>query len=122
LLDQMGPQALRTEPFPVVGYGISRLLGGDNGGGAPRPDRTSAGTRKTGVWTFRSLTADWLRLDMDDAQACTGDSGAPTFLSDTNLVVGIGIGGDSACETMGSALRLDTASTRAFLGQYVTLP
>jgi hypothetical protein len=122
LLDELGPQGLKNEIFPVVGYGISNLLGGANGGGTPRPDRTSAGMRKVGVWRFLSLTAGWLRFDMQDAQACTGDSGAPNFLGNTNLVVGIGIGGDASCETMGSDLRLDTPSTRAFLGQFVTLP
>lgn len=121
-LDELGPQGLGNEVFPVVGYGISNLLGGANGGGPPRPDRTSAGTRKVGVWRFLSLTPGWLRFDMQGAQACTGDSGAPNFLGSTNLVVGIGIGGDASCETMGSDLRLDTPSTRAFLGQFVTLP
>jgi Trypsin len=122
LLDQLGPQALRNEVFPVVGYGISNVLGGANGGGQPRPDPSSAGTRKVGIWRFLSLTPGWLRFDMDEAQGCTGDSGAPNFLGNTNLVVGIGIGGDAVCETMGSDLRLDTPSTRAFLGQFVALP
>lgn len=122
LLDQLGPQGLKDEVFPVVGYGISRLLGGQDGGGAPRPDRDSAGTRKTGEWRFLSLTEDWVRFDMQDAQACTGDSGAPNFLGRTDLVIGIGIGGDSSCEVMGSDLRLDTALARAFLGRYVILP
>jgi hypothetical protein len=49
LLDTLGPQGLQDEVFPVVGYGISNLLGGANGGGSPRPDRSSAGTRKTGT-------------------------------------------------------------------------
>lgn len=122
LLDQLAPQGLSDEVFPVVGYGISNLLGGENGGGAPRPDRSSAGTRKTGEWRFLSLSPDWIRFDMQKAQACTGDSGAPNFLGNTDLVVGIGIGGDSHCETMGSDLRLDTHLVRAFLGQFVTLP
>lgn len=122
LLDQLGPQGLADQVFPVVGYGISNLLGGANGGGPPRPDRSSAGTRKTGDWRFLSLTSDWIRFDMQDAQACTGDSGAPNFLGRSNLVIGIGIGGDSSCELMGSDLRLDTSEVRAFLGQYVTLP
>ena len=122
LLDTLGTQALQDEVFPVVGYGISNLLGGANGGGSPRPDRSSAGTRKTGDWRFSSLTSDWIRFDMQDAQGCTGDSGAPNFLGRSNLVIGIGIGGDSSCEVMGSDLRLDTPLVRAFLGQFVTLP
>lgn len=122
LLDELGPNELSDEVFPVVGYGISRLTGGSNGGGPPGIDRSSAGTRRTGDWRFLSLTPDWVRFDMQDARGCTGDSGAPNFLGRTNLVVGIGIGGDSACMTMGSDLRLDTPAARAFLGQYVTLP
>lgn len=122
LLDDLGPQELSTQVFPVVGYGISNLLGGANDGGPPRPDRSSAGTRRTGEWRFLSLTSDWIRFDMQDAQACTGDSGAPNLLGATNLVIGIGIGGDAHCETMGSDLRLDSAPTRAFLAQYVALP
>ena len=122
MLDELGRERLRDEAFPVVGYGISNLLGGADGGGSPRPDRSSAGTRKTGDWTFLSLTSAWIRFDMQGAQGCTGDSGAPNFLGRTNLVIGIGIGGDSSCETMGSDLRLDTPLVRAFLGQFVTLP
>jgi hypothetical protein len=38
------------------------------------------------------------------------------------LVVAIGVGGDFACTAMDAALRLDTPSARAFLGQYVALP
>jgi hypothetical protein len=37
-------------------------------------------------------------------------------------VVAISIGGDFACEAMNAALRLDTPSARAFLGQFVELP
>ncbi|HSV41084.1 MAG TPA: trypsin-like serine protease [Nocardioidaceae bacterium] len=122
LLDELGAQGLGDEVYPVVGYGITRLLGGADGGGTPRPDRDSAGTRKTGEWRFLSLTPDWIRFDMGDAQGCTGDSGAPNFLGESSLVVGIGIGGDAACSTMGSDLRLDTARARAFLGQFVDLP
>ena len=122
MLDALGPGGLRSYVFPVVGYGISILTGGPNGGGPPGIDRSSAGTRKTGPWRFLSLTNDWLRFDMQDVRACVGDSGAPNFLGYSSLVVGIGIGGDSVCGTMASDLRLDTPTTRAFLGQFVTLP
>ena len=40
LLDELGPNELSDEVFPVVGYGISRLTGGSNG--AARPDRPSS--------------------------------------------------------------------------------
>ncbi|MFO1327146.1 MAG: trypsin-like serine protease [Rubrivivax sp.] len=122
MLDALGPAGLGAQAFPVVGYGITRLLGGPEGGGPRDIDRTSAGIRKTGDWRFRSLTADWLRFDMQEARACTGDSGAPNFLGNSRLIVGIGVGGDAACQAMGSDLRLDTESVRAFLGRFVTLP
>ncbi|WP_284614720.1 trypsin-like serine protease [Aquabacterium humicola] len=122
LLDALGPNALRPQAYPVVGFGISRLLGGRDGGGPRDIDRSSAGTRKTGDWRLMSVTPDWVRFDMQDARACTGDSGAPNFLGDSRLIVGIGIGGDSNCETMSANLRVDTPAVRAFLSQFVTLP
>jgi hypothetical protein len=123
LLDQYGPQGLHNVIVPTVGYGITRLLGGSNGGGPPDIDRNSAGTRMLATQTFFSLTDAWLRLSMlDDGRACTGDSGAPNFLGGTDLVVAIGISGDFACEAMDAALRLDTPSARAFLSQFVELP
>ena len=123
MLDQPGPQGLHDEIFTTVGYGISQLLGGVNGGGTPHPDRTSAGTRKVAHASFLSLSPGWLRLLMhEDGQACTGDSGAPSQLGDRDLVVAINIGGDAACSNMDADVRLDTQSARAFLGQYVTLP
>jgi hypothetical protein len=66
LLDQLGPQGLHAVVFPTVGYGITRLLGGSNGGGPPDIDRTSAGTRMVATQTFFSLTDAWLRLNMLD--------------------------------------------------------
>jgi hypothetical protein len=123
LLDQLAPQGLRNEVFPMVGYGITRLLGGSNGGGPPDIDRNSAGTRMLASQSFFSLSDAWLRLSMlEDGRACTGDSGSPNLLGDTALVVAISIGGDFACEAMNAALRLDTPSARAFLTQFVALP
>lgn len=79
LLDQLGPRGLRNVVFPTVGYGITRLLGGSNGGGHPDIDRNSAGARMVASQTFFSLTDAWLRLSMlDDGRVCTGDSGLPT--------------------------------------------
>ena len=123
LLDQLGPQGLHDVVFPTVGYGITRLLGGSNGGGQPDIDRSSAGTRMVTTQTFFSLTNAWLRLSMlDGGKSCTGDSGAPQFLGNTDLVVAIGVAGDRSCEAMNGTLRLDTPSARAFLGQFVVLP
>ena len=123
LLDGYGAQGLHNVIFPTTGYGITRLLGGSNGGGPPDIDRDSAGTRMVTTQTFFSLTNAWLHLSMlDGGRSCTGDSGAPQFLGDTDLVVAIGISGDRNCRAMNAALRLDTTSARAFLGQFVALP
>jgi len=123
LLSEYGPQGLHDVVFPTVGYGITRLLGGPEGGGQPDIDRNSAGTRMLATQSFFSLTNAWLRLAMlNDGRSCTGDSGAPQFLGNTDLVVAIGVAGDRSCEAMNGTLRLDTPSARAFLGQFVVLP
>ena len=118
----LAPQGLRNEAFPFVGYGVTRLLGGANGGGRPGPDPSSAGTRRFGIARFLSLTPGWVRFDASAAPGCVGDSGAPFFLGASTLVVAIGTQGDNACAAMGAGVRLDTPSSRAFLGQYVALP
>jgi hypothetical protein len=121
-LGRLRPKQLLSETYPAVGYGISRVSGGNDGGGTPVIDRSSAGTRRVGIWSFMSLSRDWIRFDMDDQQGCVGDSGAPNFLGNSSLVVGIGVSGDSACELMGSDVRVDTPATRAFLRNFVGLP
>jgi len=106
----------------MVGYGISRLLGGSNGGGPPDIDRDSDGAH-AGTQSFFSLSDAWLRLSMlENWRGCTGDSGSPNLLGATDLVIAISIGGDFAYEAMNAALRLDTPSARAFLGPFVELP
>ena len=61
-----------------------------------------------------------------DSGTCYGDSGGPQFLgagaNETNIVVSTTITGDSQCVSTNVTYRLDTASARAFLGQFVTLP
>jgi hypothetical protein len=121
-LGSLHPAQLRSHTYPAVGYGISVLSGGSSGGGRPVIDRSSGGTRRVGTWSFMSLSRDWIRFDMGEQQGCVGDSGAPNFLGDSNVVVGIGISGDAQCEHMGSDIRVDTAATRAFLGSFVDLP
>ena len=89
--------------------------------------QTLTGTRLAHAWwqarpSFHSPTPGFASQcsTMDVFALVT--SGAPNFLGDTDLVVAIGIGGDFACEAMDAALRLDTPSARAFLGQFVVLP
>jgi len=123
LLDHMGPAALGGATFEVAGYGISRLLGGSNGGGQPSPDLTSGGVRNLAQEDFMSLTQELLRVRTSGgATVCAGDSGSPNLLGDSDVVVGITIGSLGNCNTSNWTMRLDTPSARAFLGQYVNLP
>ena len=127
LLGQLSPQELSRATFEVVGYGVSRYLGGSKGGGRPRPDVTSTGTRTLAQQTFMSLTSAWLRLRMDgDSEICIGDSGSPSLLGTSNVVSGITIAEASLsggqCHSQPWDIRVDTPSARAFLGHHVTLP
>jgi hypothetical protein len=129
LLDQLAQPALLASTFSVVGYGLTRFLGGSNGGGRPVPDFTSGGTRKTDRQFLPSFDPNWVWFRLPDGdQLCPGDSGSPSLLGNSNLVVGISLGGigdiESGCSSSGSVAdtRLDTPSARAFIGQYVTLP
>lgn len=127
LLDQLGPQGLKNQTLIAVGYGISKVLGGPNGGGQPEIDRASSGTRRTATHSFQSLTAAWLRVSMDpttpEGGACTGDSGSPRFLGSSNMTVSVDVAGDLNCRAMAAGLRVDTPSVRGFLANFpVTLP
>jgi hypothetical protein len=61
-----------------------------------------------------------------DGGTCYGDSGGPNFLGsgtgETDIVASTTITGDTMCRATNVDYRMDTASARAFLGQYVTLP
>jgi hypothetical protein len=79
---------------------------------------------------LNAVNPSWLRISMNPARGdggtCYGDSGGPNFLGagagETNIVAGTTITGDSMCRATNVDYRMDTASARAFLGQYVTLP
>ena len=57
---------------------------------------------------------------------CYADSGGPNFLgagsTETDIIAGITITGDSLCKSTNVIYRLDTGSARAFLKDYVALP
>lgn len=61
-----------------------------------------------------------------DGGTCYGDSGGPNFLgagsTETNIVAGTTITGDTMCRATNVDYRVDTGSARAFLGWFVTLP
>ncbi len=75
---------------------------------------------------FLSLTKAWLTLPMNQATGnggtCYGDSGGPHFFEDTNVVASITVTGDAPCKATDKTYRMDTASAREFLVDFVPLP
>ena len=70
----------------------------------------------------------WWRSSKSELYSGTfyGDSGGPNFLgagsSETDIIAGITITGDSLCKSTNVIYRLDTESARAFLDDFVALP
>jgi hypothetical protein len=111
--------------FTSVGYGAQSVTNGPGG-----KTYSYADVRFVATGTLNSLTPTWLRISMNPATGnggtCYGDSGGPNFLgagaTETNIVAGTTITGDTPCRSTNVDYRLDTASARAFLAQYVALP
>jgi trypsin len=111
--------------FTPVGYGAQSVTNGPGGKTFHYAD-----VRYVAVGTLNSLTPSWLRISMNPSTGnggtCYGDSGGPNFLGagpgETNIIAGTTITGDTPCRSTNVDYRLDTASARAFLGRYVTLP
>jgi hypothetical protein len=123
-LDELGGRATGLR-FEIPGYGISRYATdtGHQGG----LDYGSTGTRRLATEAFTSLSPGFMRLRATSgADVCTGDSGAPSVVAGTDLVLGITavewslVG--SQCVSSPWVQRVDTPGARAFLGQYVSLP
>jgi V8-like Glu-specific endopeptidase len=103
--------------FTPVGYGDTSGYSDD------------AGVRRYAPWTtFKSLNRTYLSTSQHRGSGgtCYGDSGGPNFFGaaedHSNVIAGITITGDTWCKATNVTLRLDTASSRAFLDDYVTLP
>ena len=111
--------------FTSVGYGGQAV----NQGGGPKTF-SYADVRYVATGTLNSLTPSWLRISMNpahgDGGTCYGDSGGPNFLgagsTETNIVAGTTITGDTFCRSTNVDYRTDTASARSFLAPFVTLP
>jgi hypothetical protein len=124
-LNQLDSMNLKSQRFTAVGYGDRResKQKGNNG-------LFFDGQRRFVSQSFNSLTKVWLKLDMNPSTGsggtCYGDSGGPHFLgagaSETNLLVALTVTGDTPCRSTDVDYRTDTASARAFLSQFVTLP
>jgi hypothetical protein len=114
-----------SQQFTSVGYGAQSVTSGAGGKTFHYADVRFAGTG-----TLNGLTGTWLKISgnpsHDDSNTCYGDSGGPNFLgagaSETNIVAGTTITGDTPCRSTNVDYRMDTPNARAFLGRYVTLP
>lgn len=122
LLDGLKRQGiLGSTWFTAVGYGTRR----ETKTGGPHA-LFFTGERRFATQGFLSLTTAWLTLSENistgSGGTCYGDSGGPHFLRDTATVVAITITGDAQCRASDKDYRVDSASARAFLGQFVALP
>jgi V8-like Glu-specific endopeptidase len=114
-----------TAQFTPVGYGGQVV----NQTGGPKTI-TYADVRYVATGTLNSLNPSWLRISMNpshgDGGTCYGDSGGPNFLgagsTETNIVAGTTITGDTWCRSTNVDYRMDTPSARNFLAPFVTLP
>jgi secreted trypsin-like serine protease len=114
-----------SQRFTSVGYGAYEVTNGPGGHRYLYND-----VRMVATGTLNSINPAWLRISMNPSTGnggtCYGDSGGPNFLgsgaSETNIVAGTTITGDTPCRSTNVDYRLDTASARAFLALYVALP
>jgi V8-like Glu-specific endopeptidase len=110
-----------SQKFTSVGYGAYEVTNEPGGHQYLYDD-----VRMVGTGTLNTITKSWLKISMNpshgDAGTCYGDSGGPNFLGTSNVIAGVTITGDAVCRSTNVDYRLDTASARSFLSQYVTLP
>jgi hypothetical protein len=96
----------RRSPFTAVGYGGQEAVNQPGG-----PVIGYVDTREFAVSTFNAIGPDF---------------GGPNFLgagpTETDIIAGITITGDSLCKSTNVIYRPDTESARAFLDGYVALP
>src|SRR3954466_629337 len=110
-----------SQQFTSVGYGAYEVTNGPGGHQYLYDD-----VRMVATGTLNSINKAWLRISMNPSTGnggtCYGDSGGPNFLGSSNIVAAITITGDTVCRSTNVDYRLDTASARAFLSEYVKLP
>jgi len=119
LLGEMTNQELKDATFYTAGYGTVR----ETKHGASQPLFWDP-TRRWASQTVNSLGKVWVTFSMNvatgNAGTCYGDSGGPHFLD--GAIVAVTVTGDVWCKSTDKDYRVDTASARDFLDNYVTLP
>ena len=107
--------------FTSVGYGAHQVTNGPGGHRYLYDD-----VRMVATGTLNGTNKTLLRISMNPSTGnggtCYGDSGGPNFLGNTDIVAAITITGDAICRSTNVDYRTDTASARAFLSQFLTLP
>ena len=102
--------------YMAVGYGRE-------GYDAEEDSFFGGGSRRFAFSGFGSLEPFKLNTSQvateGEGGTCRGDSGGPIFLRKTRTVVGIVSDGDPLCQESGVNYRVDTASARAFLDDFV---
>jgi hypothetical protein len=127
--EQAAGGGLLGHVFVSVGYGLTSV---DRSLLSPTVTATIDGLRRMSTSPFMALTENQLFL-LENVSAtgqggtCAGDSGGPKFYEPipgalANLVVAITTSGDPVCRSHSQNQRLDTASARSFLDDFVALP
>ncbi|HEY2931240.1 MAG TPA: trypsin-like serine protease [Acidobacteriota bacterium] len=126
LLDELAANnGLHDAVFIPVGYGLQNRV---VGGGPPFFEDSNPIPRMFAFSSFDALNNGYIRLSQNpstgDGGTCFGDSGGPNFLdlNGKRILAASTVTGDAVCRSTNVDYRLDTASAREFLGQFVTLP
>jgi secreted trypsin-like serine protease len=117
----LAEQGTNTTPHAVAGYGIQEV----------KPSYTALLTRYKGTVRIQNAgnsLGDYVQISSNSTAqwsggTCAGDSGGPLFQLDTNIVLATTAGGANVnCKGASYDYRLDVASARSFLANYVTVP
>jgi hypothetical protein len=119
LLDGMAASGtLGSQTFTDVGYGWHAVASSSTG--------LFDGKRRYATSGSPSIDQADLHLSEDPTAgyggACSHDSGGPAFVGTSEVVAGVVSGLHGNCGATYYDYRLDTASARSFLANYVTLP
>jgi Trypsin len=122
LLDSMADTgALASQTFTDVGYGWHAVVSI-----APNFTGLFDGVRRHATSGSQALSTSDLSLSEDATLgfggACQHDSGGPAFVGNGSVVAGDVSGLRGNCDQTYFVYRLDTASARSFLANYVALP
>lgn len=113
-----------SETHTIVGYGLQEV----------KPKRAAQFTRYRGSVTISGsqgslgIGDDFVQISSNTTPfwsggTCFGDSGGPLFLHDTNVVLGVtSAGADPNCKGAAVQYRVDVASARHFLADFVSVP